>query len=86
MYDGAREVLERRNLALLALLLAERFTLADDLAAIVEDVSVLVAGTASAILDIAFDKTSDDGAVVVGDVAGLVALEALEGRIVCRRG
>jgi len=59
--------------------------LTDDLAAIVEDSALLVAGTASAVLDITLNETTDNGTVVVGDVSGLVALKTLEGRVVCER-
>jgi len=83
LHDGTREVLKRLDLALLALLLGKRFTLTDDLTAIVEDLALLVAGTASAILDITLNETSNNGTVVVGDVSGLVALETLERRVVC---
>lgn len=82
LHDSAREVLERLNLALLALFLLERFSLADDLAAVVVYPAVLVASTSCAVFGTAFDETTDDGAVIVDDVAGFVALESLEGRVV----
>lgn len=82
LYHGAREVLKGLNLALLALLLLERFSLTDDLTAVVVQLAVLVARTSSTVFGATFNKTTDNGAVVVGDVAGLVALEALEGRVV----
>ena len=55
----------------------------DDLTAIVENLAVLVAGAASAVLDITLNEASNNSTVVVGDVSGLVALETLEWGVVC---
>jgi len=85
LHDRTREVLKWLDLALLALLLRKRFTLTNDLTAIVEDLALLVTGTASAILDITLNETSDNSTIVVGDVSGLVALETLERRVICER-
>jgi len=82
LYHGAREVLKGLDLALLAFLLLERFSLTNDLAAVVVQFAVLVASTSSAVFGATFDETTNNGAVVVGDVASLVALETLEGRVV----
>jgi len=82
LYHGAWEVLKRLDLALLALFLLERFCLTDDPATIVVQLAVLVASTSSAVFGATFNETTNNGAIVVGDVAGLVALEALEGRVV----
>jgi hypothetical protein len=85
LHDGTREVLEWLDLALLALLFGKRFTLTNDLAAIVENLALLVTGTASTVLDITLNETSNNGAIVVSDVSGLVALETLERGVVCER-
>ena len=82
LYYGAWEVFKGLDLALLALFLLERFSLTDDLTAVVVQLAVLVTSTSGAIFWAAFDETTDNGAIVVDNVAGLVALETLEGRVV----